>query len=263
MLALDGKPPETSDGLVGKVPSLWDVGDTPGLATLEEARGCANVMGVVPPRVKTDRNQGNHMTARSYPSFPSDDRPFAKTIEKSNAEYANGKEIRSHFPYHEIRSLPGYTERETPGLAAVDVTNELARHLSAYAELKGCSLLYRQRDISQYLWVQASRRMLVWNEILSVVRAAQKRDPHKPVAHYFGYAEVIETNGTARDKKLIKLTRYVTQEGECAGCQTEFPFDHLTLDRIKPGKAEGDYQLANVQLMCEPCNNLKGASYDR
>ena len=63
------------------------------------------------------------MTATSYSGTPSDDRPFAKTIEKSNAEYANGKEIRSNFPYDAVRNLPGYTERETPGLAAVDVTN--------------------------------------------------------------------------------------------------------------------------------------------
>ena len=48
MLTLDGKPPETSDCLVGEVPRLWDVKDTAGLATLEEARGCANVMGIVP-----------------------------------------------------------------------------------------------------------------------------------------------------------------------------------------------------------------------
>ena len=192
---------------------------------------------------------------------PNDERPFAKTLDKCNAEMANGEVKGSNFPYHTVRNLPGYTERDNPGVAAVDVTNELARHLSEYAEQKGCQLPYRLRDISQYLWMQASRRMLAWDEILSVVRAARKKDRDKPISHYFGYRAMIETKGTARDKKLIKLIRYVTQEGECTGCGNEFGFDDLTLDRILPGKANGTYQLPNVQLMCEPCNNRKGASY--
>ena len=200
--------------------------------------------------------------ARSQYSDPTNERPFAKTLEKCNTEMANGEVKGSNFPYHMVRNLPGYTERDKPGLAAVDVTNELARHLTEYAEQKGCQLPYRRRNISHYLWVQASRRMLAWAEIRSVVRAAQKKDRDKPIAHYFGYRAVIEMKGTARDKKLIKLIRYVAQEGECTGCRNEFRFDDLTLDRILPGKANGAYELPNVQLMCEPCNNRKGDSYD-
>ena len=169
----------------------------------------------------------------------------------------------SNFPYHEVHSLPGYTDRNKPGLAGVDVTNELARHLMEYAERNGLRLPYQQREISHYLWIQASRGMLAWGEILKVVRATRKRDSNRPIAYdYFGYKEkIVEVKGTARDKKLIKLTRYVTQEGECAGCWTEFQFDDLTLDRKMPGKANGIYNLLNVQLMCQPCNSVKGASY--
>ena len=87
-----------------------------------------------------------------------------------------GNSVQFQLPYHEVRKLPGYTERETPGLAAGDVTNDLARNLAEYAEQKGCPLPYQQRPISHYLWIQASRRMLAWEEILSAVRAAQKRD---------------------------------------------------------------------------------------
>ncbi len=199
--------------------------------------------------------------ARSQYSDPTDVRPFAKTWERSNAERANGAVKGSNFLYQMVRSLPGYAERDKPGLAAVDVTNELARHLKKYAEQNGCPLPYGQRNISQYLWMQASRLMLAWDEILSVVRAAQKKDRDKPIAHYFGYRTVIETKGTARDKKLIKLIRYVEQEDECTGCGAEFRFDDLTLDRILPGKASGVYELPNVQLMCEPCNNRKGDKY--
>ena len=189
------------------------------------------------------------------------ERPFATTAEKYNAEYASGKVTGSIFPYHEVHSLPGYIKRDTPGLAAVDVTNELARHLVEYAERNGCKLPYQQREISHYLWIQANRGMLAWEEVFEVVRATTKRDRRRPIAHYFGYRPIMKKKGTARDKKLIKLIRYITQEGECAGCQTEFRFDDLTLDRIKPGKANGIYDLRNVQLMCHPCNQRKGASY--
>jgi len=104
--------------------------------------------------------------------------------------------------------------------------------------------------------------MLAWGEILKVVRATRKRDRQSPVAHYFGYSlRIVAVKGTARDKKLIKLIRYITQEGECAGCRTEFQFDDLTLDRVTPGNANGLYDLRNVQLMCQPCNCVKGASY--
>ena len=107
--------------------------------------------------------------------------------------------------------------------------------------------------------MQTSRGMLAWDEILRAVRATKKRDRHKPIAHYFGYCPIIGKKGSAKDKRLIKLVRYVTQEGQCAGCRTEFRFDDLTLDRILPGKAKGTYELPNVQLMCQPCNNSKGA----
>ena len=203
------------------------------------------------------------MTSRNHPPAPTEERPFANTFEKCNTEMTNGKVKGTNFPYHEMRRLPGYAKRDKPGLAAVDVTNELARHLAEYAERKRCPLPYLQRDVSHYLWMQASRRMLAWEEILSVVRAAQKRGRHKPIAHYFGYRAMIETKGMAKDKRLIKLTRYVVQEGECTGCGMEFPFDELTLDRILPGKANGEYELPNVQLMCQPCNNQKGASHDQ
>ena len=202
------------------------------------------------------------MTATRHTQIPSEERPFASTAEKYNAEYASGKISGSNFPYDEIQSLPGYSERGTPGLTGIDVAKELANHLTDYAVMKGCPLKYRPRDIGHYFWMQTSRSMLAWNEVLSVVRANSKRDPHQQVAHYFGYCEVVGQKGSARDKRLMKLTRYITQQGVCAGCQTEFQFSDLTLDRVKPGNLNGKYKLPNVQLMCRPCNNLKGARYN-
>lgn len=202
------------------------------------------------------------MAATRHTQTPAEERPFASTAEKYNTEHARGKVTVSNFPYNEIQKLPGYSERGTPGLTGSDVAKELAKHLTDYAATKGCPLHYRQRDIAHYFWMQASRGMLEWNEILSVVRANRKRDHHHRIAHYFGYRAMVEPKGSARDARLIKLTRYITQEGVCAGCQTEFEFRNLTLDRIKPGKLGGRYELRNVQLMCGPCNNAKGAIYD-
>ena len=194
---------------------------------------------------------------------PTSKRPFATTADGYNDEQASGNVKGSNFPHHEVRSLSGYSERDRPCLTAADVTNELACCLAEYAKQKGSPLPYQQRDMSHYLWLQASRRMLAWEEILSVVRVARKGGRRQPVAHYFGYWHILGKEGTKKKKELLKLVRYITQEGACDGCGTEFQFSDLTLDRIKPGKAKGEYVLPNVQLMCGPCNNRKGANYDR
>ena len=190
-------------------------------------------------------------------------RPFATIGEKYSTEYANGKVTGSNFPHYEVQSLPGYSERGTPSLSGSGVTKELARYLAEYAERNNCLLPYPQREIAMYLWWQASRGMLDWDDILKVIRSTRKRDRQKPIAHYFGYRALIERSGSAKDKTLMKLVRYVTQEGECSGCLKEFRFDQLTLDRIMPGKVNGTYELSNVQLMCQPCNNRKGDSCNR
>ena len=202
------------------------------------------------------------MTATRNTQTPSAEQPFATTAEKYDTESASGKVTGSNFPYREVQRLPGYSERRKPGLAAVDVTNQLASQLADYSDREGCPLRYQKRDVSKYLWMQASRGMVTWNEVLNVVRSNWKRDHHKQISHYFGYYEVVGPKGRARRKKLFKLIRYITQEGTCAGCQTEFQFSDLTLDRVKPGKLGGAYALPNVQLMCGCCNNVKGASYN-
>ena len=74
------------------------------------------------------------MPDTSSPRGINAERPFAITAEKYNAEYASGKVTGSKFPHHEVRRLPGYAERNTPGLTRSDVTKELARHLTEYAE---------------------------------------------------------------------------------------------------------------------------------
>ena len=122
---------------------------------------------------------------------------------------------------------------------------------------------YQERDIGFYLWMQAGRKKLEWATILRVVSANRKRDPGKMSARYFGHREVIEEEkGRAEKRDLIGLVRYVMQEGVCSGCHVEFPYVELTLDRTRPGAAGGKYELSNVSLMCQPCNNAKGSRYN-
>ena len=201
------------------------------------------------------------MTVTRHRQTKFGEQPFPITDEKYNTEFASGKVTGSNFPYHEVQRLPGYSERRTPGLAAVDVTNELAIHLAAFAQSEDCPLQYQEHDVSKYLWVQTRRGMLAWHEIFNVVRGAKKRNRRQRIAHYFGYAKVVGPKGVSRYRKRLKLVRYITQEGVCARCKTEFQFSRLTLDRIKPGAECGKYELTNVQLMCEPCNNEKADSY--
>ena len=185
------------------------------------------------------------------------------TAERYNFECAHGEVKGSNFPYHEVQRLPGYSERDTPALSASNVTNELARYLTRIAKQEGCPIPCPQRDISYYLWRQASRRMLPWENILDIVRGAKSKGRRQPIAHYFGYRRVLGMDGTRRKKRIYKMVRYITQEGVCEGCRTEFQYGALTVDRVKPGHVQGKYILPNVQLMCRPCNERKGANYDQ
>ena len=198
------------------------------------------------------------MISKNYSASPTPDRPFATTANKYNEESKSCKLTSTNFPYNEIQSLPGYKGRLTPGLSRSDVARELSRYLAEYAEKNGGPLRHSQRDITGYLFIQAERGMLKWDRILAVVRAARKQDQEKPIAHHFGYQELVEIRGNARNRTLIKLVQYVNQEGQCSECRKEFPFDEITLDHVIPRSANGALELLNVQLMCQRCNGLKG-----
>ena len=46
---------------------------------------------------------------------PTSKRPFATTAERYNDEHSRGNVKGSNFPHHEVRSLPGYSERGQTG----------------------------------------------------------------------------------------------------------------------------------------------------
>lgn len=67
---------------------------------------------------------------------------------------------------------------------------------------------------------------------------------------------------TARtNKALIRLGRkylFDKQDGKCAGCGLPFKLDVLTIDHIRALAAGGGCREHNLQLLCKPCNRLKG-----
>jgi len=51
---------------------------------------------------------------------------------------------------------------------------------------------------------------------------------------------------------------YGEQEGECAGCDTHFPFRVMDVDHIMPRSRGGTDHPENLQLLCSGCNRSKG-----
>ncbi len=62
-----------------------------------------------------------------------------------------------------------------------------------------------------------------------------------------------------RTRKRINHTiLYRRQGGYCAGCRHYFQPRNLTIDHVLPRVGGGSDEIANLQLLCEACNQLKG-----
>ena len=51
---------------------------------------------------------------------------------------------------------------------------------------------------------------------------------------------------------------YGKQRGHCIGCMGHFESEHLTFDHRTPQAKDGGHELENLQLLCGPCNSIKG-----
>ena len=51
---------------------------------------------------------------------------------------------------------------------------------------------------------------------------------------------------------------YGVQRGDCPGCLEHFKTEGMTFDHIRPQVQGGSHELDNLQLLCGPCNSIKG-----
>ena len=65
----------------------------------------------------------------------------------------------------------------------------------------------------------------------------------------------IETPIPYRKQKHVLFGR---QEGQCAGCKTEFLFKIMEVDHVVPRSRGGSDHPDNLQLLCPNCNRIKG-----
>ena len=70
--------------------------------------------------------------------------------------------------------------------------------------------------------------------------------------------DIPQRSGNVPNYRTHKHTLYGEQEGNCAGCQTHFPFRNMTVDHIVPQSQGGTDHIENLQLLCGACNSTKG-----
>ena len=66
-----------------------------------------------------------------------------------------------------------------------------------------------------------------------------------------------ELKGKGKDE--YRKTLYGLQDGNCNGCHVHFQTAFLEMDHITPRAKGGTDHAENFQLLCRPCNSLKGA----
>ena len=59
-------------------------------------------------------------------------------------------------------------------------------------------------------------------------------------------------------KRVNHEILYRRQGGYCAGCDHHFQSRNLTIDHVVPSSKGGSGYIANIQLLCHACNQLKG-----
>ena len=70
-------------------------------------------------------------------------------------------------------------------------------------------------------------------------------------------SEKIEYEREFRRYRVHKPYLFGQQEGICNGCKRRFCFERMTVDHIIPQTEGGGHELANLQLLCQPCGSLK------
>ena len=74
------------------------------------------------------------------------------------------------------------------------------------------------------------------------------------------YAASEATRGQKKNtqKRVNHAILYQRQGGYCSGCGHHFQPRNLTIDHVVPSSKGGSGDIANFQLLCHACNQLKG-----
>ena len=73
-----------------------------------------------------------------------------------------------------------------------------------------------------------------------------------------GIALAKEMKTTAYKTKANFDYLYGVQRGHCLGCLEHFKSEGMTFDHRRPQVKGGGHELDNLQLLCGPCNSIKG-----
>ena len=74
------------------------------------------------------------------------------------------------------------------------------------------------------------------------------------------YAASVTTRGQKKNtqKRVNHAILYQRQGGYCAGCDHHFQSRNLTIDHVVPSSKGGIDDIANFQVLCHACNQLRG-----
>ena len=105
------------------------------------------------------------------------------------------------------------------------------------------------RELTKLLHVQVLDK---WRYAMDVAAAVAEAPLPVDFTDYEGNED--KEKGYRVHKKYL----FGQQKGKCKGCGSSFHYDDLTVDHILSRKNGGGNELLNLQLLCQPCNNLKG-----
>ena len=169
--------------------------------------------------------------------------------------------------WRKINDLPGYPQRRIPSYSPTSLTREFAETLFDYGKDIGVEI--DSSDLSYFLFTECNDGYFDSNSLArdcdELLKSRGIRDAHTP--QYFGREYVLgeasrHEQYKLHDKKRNKYLLYYSQRGVCEGCSRKFAFDDMTRDHMRPIASGGGDEFDNLQLMCGPCNEEKGDSWD-
>ena len=125
------------------------------------------------------------------------------------------------------------------------------------AEKLGCQWIGIDISKQAYTLLQ-TRLVLIENELPDIKENKKKHKKElffrKDIPQRQDLGKLKKYNHPDNKNKLI-----IKQKSCCNGCKKEFLISFLEIDHITPRKVGGGDNIENLQLLCRPCNSLKGS----